>query len=142
MIAEGIHALIIADSAVCADLTTYQFGTGAETPAVFTTDVIPEDAALPAVIINECGGPAWGTRGRKGADVLTRVRVYGNKTRDTSALRDLAWRIWRLINRSVITPSDADFVSCRTIADPPLLVPDPDGFPGYSIDVRAIVLED
>ena len=141
MIAEGIRDLLVADAEVVAALSTYEFTSAAPTAAVFTTDVIPEDAELPAVIINEFGGPAFGTLAREGGDVLARVRVYSDKDRETSVLRTLAWRIRKVLNRSVLTPSDGAYLACRVIADVPALAPDVDGFPGYMIDVRAIVLE-
>lgn len=141
MLAEGIRDLLVTDAAIVAALSTYAFSTANPTASVFTTDVIPEDAGLPAVIINELGGPAWGTIAREGGDVLVRVVVYGDKDRETSTLRSLAWSIRKVLNRATIIPSDDAYIAIRAIADVPALTTDIDGFPGYSIDVRAIVLE-
>ncbi|KKL72174.1 hypothetical protein LCGC14_2087510, partial [marine sediment metagenome] len=119
----------------------YEFTSGVTSPAIFTTDVIPENAELPAIIINEFGGPAWGSRGREGGDVLIRVRVYDDKNRETSTTRRIAWAVRKSLNRARLNMTNG-YDAHRVIADVPALAPDVDGFPGYMIDVRAIVLEE
>ena len=139
MIAEALRNLIIASPSIVSSLATYEFTTGVPTPAVFTTDVIPDDAGYPSVIINEGGGTLFGTRAQKGASQGVNIRIYGDKNRNTTVLRALAWSIWSLVHRSSLTITG--FTPAITIADPPSALSDPDNFPGYIISVRTTVLE-
>ena len=142
MIAFAVENILSADSNVTGQLATYEKTTGAaEVPAIFAYDsesgVIPEDAGLPAVIINEVGGVNFGTRDEKGAKTVARVRVYGN--RDRKSILSLAWDIWKLLDRAVLTQTG--WTIYGVFAEPPQSLSDPDGFPGYVVDVSAFVSE-
>lgn len=142
MIAFAIEDVLTADTNVKGQLATYEKTTGdAEVPAIFTYDsdggVIPEDSALPAIIINEMGGVNFGTRAEKGAKIVARVRVYGN--RDRQSILKLAWDIWKVLDRAVL--AQANWTIYGVFAEPPQFLSDPDGFPGYVVDVSAFVSE-
>lgn len=139
MIAKAVHDIIVADSGVTGQLATYEKATGVESPAVFTYDsfegMIPKDCELPAVIINEIGGINFGTRAAKGVNTAARVRVYGNK--DRGSILPLMDALFFLLDRATLVV--ADLVVYGVFATPPTSLSDPDGFPGYFIDVSAFV---
>lgn len=141
MIAFAIRDIIVADSGVTDQLAKYEFDTGVETPAVFTFDqedgVIPEDSELPAVIIHEVGGVNFGTRGAKGFNTTARVRVYGN--RDRGSVLKIAHDLFFLLDRAALVSSGLDIYG--VFAEPPQILDDPDGFPGYLVNVSAFVSE-
>jgi hypothetical protein len=138
-IVEAMRNLIVQDTDMRARLATFEFTTGVLSPAVFTTPVIPQDCDNPAVIISRVGGTDFGTRSREGEDTFVEVRVYGDRLRPHDVLRRTATILSRLLDRARLTMSDG-FEAFRCIADPPVLIPDPDGFPAYMIAVRALQL--
>ena len=139
MIAVAIHDIIVADTGVTDQLATYEKETGVQSPAVFTFDsfagMIPEDSALPAIIIDEVGGINFGTRAAKGVNTVARVRVYGNKNR--GSILPLMTDLFFLLDRTTLVV--ADLIVYGVFATPPTSLSDPDGFPGYFIDVSAFV---
>lgn len=139
-IVEAVRDLIAADATIRARLATYEFTTDVSTVAVFTTDVMPEDAELPAVIINRSGGADFGTRGHEGEDAFVSVRIYANRDRRTDTIRKTAELLKKLLNRAELTVTDG-YRAFRCIADPPISAADPDGFPGYLITVRVLLLD-
>jgi hypothetical protein len=139
-IVEAVRNLVVADTDMRARLATYEFTTDVPSPAVFTTEVIPENCDYPAVIVNRVGGVDFGTRGREGEDTLLSVRIYGDRSRAQDLLRRAANILRRLLNRAELTVTDG-YRAFRCIADPPSAIPDPDGFPGYLITVRVLQLE-
>ena len=140
MIAEALCDLIANDTNITDRLNTYEFTTGIASPAIFTIDVIPEDCGLPAIIIDEQGGPTEGTRAYKGASVSCRIRIYDNKGRSQGVVRAIATDLWMLINRCDLTLT-GDYYAAFTIANAPAKIDDPDGFPGFLIDVTVNILE-
>ena len=139
-VVTAIRNLIVADTDMRARLGTYQFTSGVSTPAVFTLDVIPEDSPYPAVIVNRIGGVDLGTRGREGEETLVSIRLYGDKDRRADVLRRTANVLRRLVNRAELTVTDG-YRAFRCVADPPSVLSDPDGFPGYVITVRVMQIE-
>jgi hypothetical protein len=145
MIADSLRDLILTDAGVTDALATWEFSTGTPSPAVFTTEIIPEDCEHPAVIVNEFGGVPVGTRSQAGAETLARIRVYGDKDGSPGHLpviREVAWNIWKLVNRADLNPytEGRGYNAVLCSADPPRLMADPDGFPGFEISVRVQVL--
>ena len=137
---EAIRDLLVADSVLRARIETYEFTSGTSTPSVFTTDVMPKDARLPAIIVARAGGADFGTRGWEGSDTLIDVRLYGDRERNTADLRRTAEIMRKLLNRAKLTLTDGQR-AFRCIADPPVAAPDPDGFPGYLVAVRVLLLD-
>ena len=136
---KAIRDIIIADSDVTDQLGTYEFVRGSDSPAVFTSRVIPEDCDYPAVLITQITGIPWGTRDSRGGDVLLDIDVFDNKKQSDKALNDVAGDIWRLLDRAQLTISGYDHVLC--MADPPIQLEDDDGFPGYVIRCRIKAIE-
>jgi hypothetical protein len=140
-IVEAVRNRILEDTYLTSRLATYEFTTGVASPAVFTTDVVPQDCSNPAVLITRDGGSFYGTRGRKGHESVVIIHVRGDRTRAHDELRRTAFFLRRLLNRAGLEVTDG-YRAFRCIADPPATAPDPDGFPGYAITVRVLQLAD
>ena len=143
MLAESVRDLIVADAAATALLATYEFSTGTDEPAIFTDDRIPEDCARPAVEILEMGGDEWGTRTRSGTDSVVSVRVMGNRVISQLVLREAAMAVREALNRKDIHPytSGRGYDGIAVFADAPSAITDENGFPGYLIALRIVVIE-
>ena len=141
MIADAVFkaltdATVPAAAAICALLA--QYGGHA---AVFT-DELPQDAALPAILINEIGGSGdFGCRSKKGATLNVDVQMFGQKDYSSKATRALAKAVWLFLNRLNLNSYLTGLVECGCIAEPPQNTNDGLGFPGYTIRLRVIVLE-
>ena len=98
-----------------------------------------ENTRFPAVIVQRAGGDDFGTKAYEGEDVLIRVRLYGDKEYNQSRLRRTAEIMRGILNRSNLTLTNG-FHAFRVIANSPELISDEDGFPGYMIDVRVLLL--
>jgi hypothetical protein len=109
--------------------------------AIFTAD-LPDDAALPAVVINEIGGRDWGTRAKQGGECMVDVTVLDHKKESQAGIRALAWKVRKLINRSELPElAILGYGNFGCYADPPRKAPDEFGFPGFTIQVMVRVLE-
>ena len=139
-IVEALQRIIAGDAAIAARLETYMFTTGLEDPAVFTTQVFPKNARFPAIILDRVGGSDFGSRGKKGEDVGVDVRLYGDRDRDARVLRKTAELLHGTLNRSTVALVNG-FEAFRCMADPPQAVSDEDGFPGYLVRVRVLLIE-
>lgn len=124
-----------AGQAIAAQLASYE-----GEPAIFT-DEIPPNSQFPAVVIVEKGGAQSGDRGHEGGDVQVDVQVFSNKTRSGKSIRDLAWAIWKLLNRRLLDLSARGYQALPCSADVPANTNDGLGFPGYTIRLRVQILE-
>ncbi len=138
MITKAIRNLIRADAPIVAQLAVFDFGSGDEA-AIFAFDSpeesVPHDATFPAVVIRAAGGINFGDRGNKGARIVMRVVLWGNRERET--LEVLATEIWELLDRATLT--QAGFNIYGVLADPPAFLDDPDDYPGFLINVNPFV---
>jgi hypothetical protein len=140
MLAEAIRTKLAADSDVTGALATYTFTTGSTGPAIFTTDPIPEgDASLPAIVITEVGGGWFGDFGARGMEALAEVRIYGPKERTRQVIRDLARDVWEALHERKLNV--AGMAENGVWCDAPAEITDPDGFPGFLVRVRVLLLE-
>jgi hypothetical protein len=139
MILEAIRDVLLADSTVTDSLATHDFGDGGS-PAIFTVDPIPETADHPAIILTMAGGIPWGTRAQKGTEIDVDARVYDDKLESSQRIRDIAWRMWEVINRANL--SVEGYSEVGVYADPPVQAPDPDGFPGLRVTSTIRILEE
>jgi hypothetical protein len=140
MILPAIRDVIVNDAGVVAQLATYEFTRGTKTAAVFTTAVIPMDSERPAIRIIEFSSIPWGVRDSRGAEIMVDVDVWGNKNTSQKALRDLAYDVWRLLDRS--EPNTTGYTVVVMMCDSPVEITDEDEFPGYVIRCRVKVIED
>lgn len=138
MILGAVANRLKADSLLVGLLATYDFGSGPE-PAIFTIDPIPEDAALPAIVITEIGGTNFETRDTYGAEVTLDVRAYDEKTRSRAAVEQIAWRIQHVLHHTPLIISGCEEVGCY--AEVPQHMADDRGFPGYRVQVMVRFLE-
>jgi len=142
MIKGVLHSWLSADSEITSALATYQFTTGVDSPAIFTSRVIPKNASFPAIIIDELGGPEFDTRSVLGADIGGDIRVYGDKNVSAKVLEDLALNIWARVHRAaldaLLETKGYDNLGCR--CQYPGQLDDPDGYPGYVMPYSVRVL--
>jgi len=140
MIAAALARFLLADTGSNAVKVRTALATYAGGAAVFTRDP-PGDSARPCLVIRQTGGAPWDTREDLGEESTAEVEVLGDKPAAETALRALAWLVWKALNRATIGPylpeGKAD-VGC--VADPPTRTPDDAGFPGYTVrvEVRAM----
>ena len=139
MIAEAIHAAIVDEESDAAEVFDF-LGVYEGEPAVFTGG-LPDDAAFPAILINEVGGSDFGCRSNRGAALNVDVQIFSNKSRSSSLVRYLAKELWKLLNRLDLNPYLEGFTECGCVAEPPANTNDGFGFPGYTIRLRVTVLE-
>ncbi len=141
MISEVLRDVLVADAAIAAALGTYEFTTGLSEPAIFTTERIPDNCMNSAIIIDDLGGTPWGDRCKRGGECSARIRVYGDKSWELDVTRALAWDVNRAIDRAALDGYLASYGYAAALcqANPPAFLPDPDGFPGFMVDVRVIV---
>ncbi len=143
MLTFALQTKLAADSVVTDQLATFVFGTGeAAKPAIFIFDNdrgrIPETCDLPAIIIDALGDGNFSTRGADGSRQIARIRIYGPRKRTT--ILALAWDVWHSVTKKTLTPPSGWEVIAN-LADAPQQLPDPDGFPGYVVSVRANVFK-
>jgi len=144
VISDALAEALANDATVIAALGAYEFTDGVPEPAIFTDEVIPEPCEYPAVIIDDAGGTPWGDRCKRGGATFCRVRIYGDKDRALDIVRDAAWAINRALDRADLNSyleGNFGYHAMLCQADPPAYLPDPDGFPGYVVGVRVVVME-
>lgn len=129
MITKAIGDKLSANSFITDYLATYR-----SNPAVLDVDPVPEDCDYPAVLIRgPVSGDRSGTRGSKGSDTDYDVVLYGEKSYSWSELRQVAWKIWEVLERADFTLEGYESVGVQ--AAPPVTAPDPDGYPGFRVSV-------
>jgi len=127
VIASALGDILAADTALTDKLASYN-----SSPAITTIDPPPEDMGAPLVVLRgPVGGVRMGSRTSEGTIVDYDVTCYGNKGRSTATIRDVAWRIWELMERADLSISGYESVGVTAL--PPRSAPDPDGFPGWVI---------
>ena len=136
---KAIRDALLADSDVTDGLSTFDFGGASEQAAIFDRQPIPRDADLPAVAVDLAAGGNWGTRGYRGAEMVVDVQIWGEKGTSRAGLRDTAWAIFRCLDRATLALTGYTEVGVQ--ARPPRTSPDPDGFPGYLLEVSIRILE-
>jgi hypothetical protein len=138
MLADALYKLLASDAgaAVRGQLASYN---GAA--AVFTTD-LPEDCALPAILIAETGGQPWGCRDSEGAEEGAALRVFGDRGASQATLREIAWALWALVNRAALDNHlPAGWEDWGLTAEPPAGITDDAGFPGFEVRASARLLK-
>ena len=140
MINKAFYDALNGESSITDQLDTYQFTTGAaETAAIFTSATIPKDAPRRCIHIGQVTGSPWGTRDSKGGEVLVDVTCWGDNVLSDKALETLAWDVQYFLTRNRLTITGYHCV--LHLADPPRRTEDDDGFPGYIITCRLLILE-
>ena len=138
MIIKPIQNFLAADAGITAQLSTYQFSSGVDSPAIFVGD-IPDDATFRCLLIEALPGTPWGCRGYRGSEALTDISVLEDKERSEKAVKDLAYDVWRKMDRAQFSLTGYELVACW--ANSPGRIEVQDGFPGFLIQVRTLVLE-
>jgi len=138
MIEGAIVQTILADSAISNQIGKY--GTGR---AVFSRDVLPKDCVYPAILVAPVTGRDFGVRDQKGGESFYDVSIYFDRSRQTEdAERTLTRALWKFLNRvELIGLDEIEMEDCGVWADPPIKHSDDEKFPGYTIRVRALVLD-
>jgi len=145
MMIEGVlEQFILTQDAVTGGLATYEFTTGqAETPAVFTGRVIPDDAEYPAIHIESTSPDDFSCRDATGAEIEVDVTLYANKEMSQATIRALAWTLYQALNRADIDSflQDEGYESWGCIALPPVPTNDDDSFPAFLVRTTVRVLQ-
>jgi len=137
-LADGFQTLLAADTDFAGSIATFDFGSG-DVPAIFTAEPPPETAEGIVCVVLQNGGRPWGTRGKRGGEVSVTVKIWGDKGHSRAALRAAANYAWAALDRS--EPTFTGFECCGVWADPPQTITDREGFPGYIVNLRVLVLE-
>lgn len=136
----ALRDLLAEDSILVAGLETYEFATGsAETPAIFTGRVPPDDAAFPCIFIEQTDASAFDVRDHKGADLRLAVTLTGEKGQSDASLENLAWRMWNTLHRA--RPICTGFAVEGCLADPPQQVNADANYPAYRVTVRLLLTQ-
>jgi len=136
---KGIRDKLNGNSTVTSKLASYDFGTG-DSPAIFTTQVFPERTQYPAVIIRDVVSAFFGVRANRGSEVFIDVDVYGDREHSDLELINAADAVWDALDRQEITVSG--YHNCMVLADSPVEVKDDEGFIGYVIRCRVVMLSE
>lgn len=141
---KSIHAFLSTKTSLTNLLKVYQFTTGVDSPALFTSKVMPKDAKYPAVFITEPHkNGSFGCRGQRGAELGVDIRVFGDHTTSDAELRAVGEEVWDLMDRADMSTELAanGMEDWGCVASTPQPVTDEDGFPGYLVQVTVRVLE-
>lgn len=149
MISQAIRQLIHSDATlaqgIVAAIAQYDFGAGPE-PAIFSNErAVPDDAPTPFIRISEISGnDNFGTRAASGGEYTVDVQIIGSRDQSEKATRDLAWQLWKLIDRASldaylnVAPFNLQDWGCT--AQMPQNTQDGFGFPGFTIRATVRVL--
>lgn len=139
MIEKSIRDHLANDITVTSLIATYDFGNGPE-PAIFTATDPPRDSGRPCIQIGQVAAADFGCRDSRGAEIWADVVVWDNRPLSAMALRDASVAVWESMNRACVG-SDYGHVGVLCVADAPIRTSDVDGFPGYNIRCRVVVIE-
>lgn len=131
----ALQALIRDDPAYLGRFGNFDFGDGVSRPCVFTRAPAPSEAPNPVATLAIAGTTPNETRDQAGSDFLVTIQIIGDKTHDDSRLRDLAFAVWKTVNRATLS-GGSEWEYLQTSADAPQFFSDRDEFPGYIINTR------
>lgn len=95
VITEAIHERLVNDAALTALLATYN-----GVPAVFTTEPVPKDAALPYIVSSgEATNDAFDTKVSSGRRITRDIRCYTETTDSVALVEAMAERVVALFHR-------------------------------------------
>lgn len=95
VITEAIHGRLVNDAALTALLATYN-----GVPAIFTTEPVPEDAALPYIVSSgEATNDAFDTKVSSGRRITRDIRCYTEAADSAALVEALAERVVALFHR-------------------------------------------
>ncbi len=136
MILAAIYKSLMADDTITGLVAEYR-----GKPAIFTFDVAPKDCGFPLVMIDLMGGiSGQGTGDERGLTQICVVRMYDNKHESSDRLETLAWAAWARLERGEDDLESDDFEFVQAACEPPMVSPDPDGFPGLRLSVSLSLL--
>ena len=145
MLAESIRDIIVNTPAAVSGLATWEFSSGVLEPAVFTNMRTPPTGKRISVEVMESGGIHWGVRGYPGKDAVVSVRVMGNKNVSQTPLRTAADAIYDALHRQTtgldLYTRPRGYEGIAVLAEPLSSIIDEDGFPGYLIALRVLVMK-
>lgn len=139
MIEKAIYSKLNADSNVTDKLATYHDGEADERAAIFTVE-IPEDADNICVRIEQVTALFHGTRGQRGSETFADVSIWADKLMSDSDLRNAADAVWTSLDRQTLPLTVDGYNQTLCLADNPVRITDPDGFPGFLVRCRVMFL--
>ena len=142
MIIKALHSLLLTDAPLVALLAKYQFTTGIDAPAIFSSYRAPDNATNPMLVLSQPDADdKFGCRDKRGGNIQVDARVYDDKEWSTDRIRAIALRVWEVINRANLQPHLAGYEDVGCYADLPEQSVDISGFPVYLVRVRVRVME-
>ena len=139
---EAVHAFYVTKTILTSKLSTFQFTSGIDSPAIFTTHRLPDTASYPAMLIRQVETDFdFGTQAKRGGDVFLDIFVYTDKEFNNEVIREIAMIAWQLIDRQHLSAYLGDYRDWGVNAEPPRETTDEDGFPAYVIRTRIRILE-
>lgn len=134
---EGaIYTLLSGASEITDKLATYN-----GYPAVFSFSPIPSDCQNPAITIESLAATTSNAvnRAKRGGEMFVDVSIWGDKDQSEKEIRDVAWDMWKQLDRGILTASGLSIIAC--FAGAPVRLSDPENFPGYLVSCRVIFTE-
>lgn len=132
-VAEIIRDWLCSSPPVVARLARYDFGDGAQRPAIFTRDPAPEECKAPLATIAIGAGASIGNRDHGDFEQGARVTIWGERRGSAKEARLAAAAIHEALKRGA--PA-IDGYAIHIYSDPPGDVSDADGYPGFAMNTR------
>ncbi len=148
MISQALYKLIATSSAqlaidIRAGLSQFDFGTG-NAPAIFSNEhTVPDNMATPYIVVGDVSGaPDFGCRQFSGGTFVADAQIFGKKDFSGKPVRDLALKLWKLIDRADLSTWLAPLYleQWGVSATLPMATNDGLGFPGWTIRTNVRVL--
>lgn len=106
ILTQAIYDTLAGDAALVALLSTYE-----GSPAVFTTDPGPGDAALPYIITaGEVAQSPWDTKTTRGRVATRDVRCYAAASGSAATVEAIAERVRALLHRQTLAIADFEWI--------------------------------
>jgi len=144
MIEGQIADLLLAEEGVYGVLALYDFGDGADRPAIFAgEDEPPDSAENPCIAIGfEADSPNDESRAARGADAVYAVTTRWDKESSPKVRRDHAFLIWKALSHATVTPDESlDLEDAVLACSLPGRITDAEGFPGHELTVTTTLTE-
>lgn len=123
------------DTALAAMLSTYN-----GRPAIFTTEPIPGDAALPYIVTaGHVSDAPWDTKTSRGRDIMRDIRCYTEATGSMVAVESMAERVRQMFHQQKIPVEGHSNV--MTACTGPIIGPTDGTAYGLIVTVRFILEE-
>lgn len=134
VVSKALYDRLAADSTLAALLSTYN-----GRPAIFTPDLVPEDAQLPYISApGEGTQRPWDTKTTRGFQIMRDIRCYADPGGSAVVIETIADRVQALLHRLPLTV-DGYSVEVADVTGP-TLNPEDDAY-GRQLTLRMLMKE-